>query len=71
VYRVTVYVAPNSTFYIQLEVLNKTGIQTVVLNPTTNVPPVSTRLVMRQLTNNGLAGGVVSYGFINFIEEIY
>ena len=71
VYRVTVYVAPNSTFYIQLEVMSKTGTTTHVLNPTTNVPPVETKLVMRQLTNNGLAGGVCSYGFIYFIEEIY
>lgn len=71
VYRVTVYVAPNSTFYIQLEVMSKTGTTTHILNPTTNVPPVETKLVMRQLTNNGLAGGVCSYGFIYFIEEIY
>jgi hypothetical protein len=71
VYRVTVYVAPNSTYYIQLEVMSKTGTQTVVLNPTTNVPAVSEKLVSRQLIGNGLSGGVIQFGFINHMEEIY
>lgn len=71
VYRVTVYVAPNSTFYIQLEILSKTGTTTYVHHPTTNVPPVSTKLVSRQLIGNGLSGGVIRFGFINHIEEIY
>ena len=71
VYRVTVYVAPNSTFYIQLEVLSKTGTTTHILNPTTNVPAVETKLVSRQLIGNGLSGGVIQFGFINHMEEIY
>jgi hypothetical protein len=71
VYRVTVYVAPNSTYYIQLEVLSKTGTQTLVLKPTTNVPAVGEKLVSRQLSNNGSAGGVIHFGFINHMEEIY
>jgi hypothetical protein len=71
VYRVTVYVAPNSTYYIQLEVLSKTGTQTLILKPTTNVPAVGEKLVSRQLSNNGSAGGVIHFGFINHMEEIY
>lgn len=71
VYRVTVYVAPNSTFYLQLEVMNKNGVQTYILNPTTNVPAVGQRLIMRQTSGTGLAGGIVTYGFISFMEEIY
>jgi hypothetical protein len=72
VYRLTVYIAPNSTYYMQLEVISKTAaIRVVTLNPTTNVPPVGDRLVQQQAVNNGTAGGVVVYGLIQHLEEIY
>lgn len=72
VYRLTVYIAPNSTYYMQLEVLSKTAaIRVVTLNPTTNVPPVGDRLVQQQAVNNGTVGGVVVYGLIQHLEEIY
>lgn len=70
-YIVTVYIAPNSTFYIQVEVRGKTSTKTFVYNPTTNVPAVGTRLEMRQLAGTGLSGGVTEFGFIKFTEEIY
>lgn len=72
VYRLTVYIAPNSTYYMQLEVISKTAaIRVVTLNPTTNVPPVGDRLVQQQAVNNGTVGGVVVYGLIQHLEEIY
>lgn len=72
VYRLTVYIAPNSTYYMQLEVLSKTSaIRVVTLNPTTNVPLVGDRLVQQQAVNNGTVGGVVVYGLIQHLEEIY
>ncbi len=72
VYRLTVYIAPNSTYYMQLEVISKTAaVRVVTLNPTTNVPPVGDRLVQQQAVNNGTVGGVVVYGLIQHLEEIY
>lgn len=72
VYRLTVYIAPNSTFYMQLEVLSKSAATRVVtINPTTNIPPVGSRMVSYQGVNNGSVGGVVSYGIIQVMEEIY
>lgn len=73
VYRVTVYVAPNSTFYMQFEVISKTGaIQTFVLNPTTDIPAVgSPKMVAAQFVNSAATGVAVTYGLIQHIEEIY
>ena len=71
VYRVTVYVAPNSIYYIQLEVLNKNRITVRTFNPTTNVPPVSTKLFPMQYINNATTGAAIQYGFIYATEEIY
>ena len=71
VYRLTVYIAPNSTYYMQLEVLSKTGTKTVVINPTTAIPPVGSRMVSYQAVNNGVVGGIISYGIIQVMEEIY
>jgi hypothetical protein len=71
VYVVTVYVAPNSTYYIQLEVRSKTGSQVVTYNPTTNVPPISTKIFPRHWINNAATGVAISYGFIQATEEIY
>jgi hypothetical protein len=71
VYRLTVYIAPNSTYYMQLEVLSKTGTQTIVINPTTAIPAVGSRMVSYQAVNNGAVGGAVSYGIIQVMEEIY
>lgn len=72
VYRLTVYIAPNSTYYMQLEVLSKSAPTTVVtINPTTAIPPVGSRMVSYQGVNNGSAGGVISYGIIQVMEEIY
>ena len=72
VYRLTVYIAPNSTFYMQLEVLSKSAATRVVtINPTTNIPPVGSRMVSYQGVNNGSVGGIVSYGIIQVMEEIY
>jgi hypothetical protein len=57
---------------MQLEVISKTAaIRVVTLNPTTNVPPVGDRLVQQQAVNNGTVGGVVVYGLIQHLEEIY
>ena len=72
VYRLTVYIAPNSTYYMQLEVLSKSApTRVVTINPTTNIPPVSSRMVSYQGVNNGSVGGVVAYGIIQVMEEIY
>jgi hypothetical protein len=72
VYRLTVYIAPNSTFYAQLEVMSKTVAPTVVtINPITNVPPVGDKLVQQQAVNNGTVGGIIVYGFIQHMEEVY
>jgi hypothetical protein len=72
VYRLTVYIAPNSTFYAQLEVMSKTAAPTVVtINPITNVPPVGDKLVQQQAVNNGTVGGIIVYGFIQHMEEVY
>jgi len=71
VYRVTVYVAPNSAYYIQLEVLNKNRITVRTFNPTTNVPAVSTKLYPMQWINNATTGAAIQYGFIYAMEEIY
>lgn len=72
VYRVTVFVAPNSTYYIQLEVISKSAaIRTVTLNPTTNVPPIGARIYPRHWVNNAATGVAISYGFIQATEEIY
>lgn len=71
VYRLTVYIAPNSTYYMQLEVLSKTGTQTVVINPTTNIPPVGSKLVMMHYVNKLAAAGTVQLGIIQSTEEIY
>ena len=71
VYRVTVYVAPNSTYYIQLEVLNKNRITARALNPITNVPPVGIKLYPMQYINNATTGAAIQYGFIYATEEIY
>jgi len=71
VYRLTVYIAPNSTYYMQLEVLSKTGTQTVVINPTTNIPPVNSKLVMMHYVNKLAAAGTVSLGIIQSTEEVY
>lgn len=70
-YRLTVYIAPNSKFYMQLEVLSKTGTQVVVINPTTNVPAVSSKLVQYQGVNNAAIGSAISYGIIQSTEEVY
>jgi hypothetical protein len=71
VYVVTVYVAPNSTYYIQLEVRSKTGSQVVTYHPTSNVPPIGTRIFPRHWVNNAATGVAISYGFIQATEEIY
>jgi len=72
VYRLTVYIAPNSTYYMQLEVLSKSApTRVVTINPTTNIPPVGSRMVSYQGVNNGSVGGLVSYGIIQVMEEIY
>lgn len=71
VYRVTVYVAPNSRYYIQLEVLNKNRITVRTFNPTANVPPVSTKLFPMQYINNATTSAAIQYGFIYATEEIY
>jgi hypothetical protein len=71
VYRVTVYVAPNSAYYIQLEVLNKNRITVRTFNPTTNVPAVGTKLYPMQYINNAATGAAIQYGFIYAMEEIY
>ena len=71
VYIVTVYVAPNSTYYIQLEVRSKTGSQVVTYNPTSNVPPIGIKIFPRHWVNNAATGVAISYGFIQATEEIY
>ena len=71
VYRLTVYVAPNSTYYMQLEILGRTGTRVITINPTTNIPAPLTRFVSYQGVNNGTVGGTVSYGLIQMMEEIY
>jgi hypothetical protein len=72
VYRVVVYVSPNSEYYIQLDVMSKSApIATYILHPTSNVPVVGTKLVMCQYINKGSAAGVVSFGLIQSTEEIY
>ena len=71
VYRLTVYVSPTSTYYMQLEVLSTTGTRTIVINPTTNIQPPSSKFVSYQGVNNGSVGGNVSYGLIQMMEEIY
>jgi hypothetical protein len=72
VYRVTVYVAPNSTYYIQLEVISKSApIRVITYNPTTFVPPVSAKIYPMQYINNAATGVAIQYGFIYATEEIY
>jgi hypothetical protein len=71
VYRLTVYVSPTSTYYMQLEVLSTTGTRTIVINPTTNIQPPSSKFVSYQGVNNGTVSGAVSYGLIQMMEEIY
>jgi hypothetical protein len=71
VYRLTVYVSPISTYYMQLEILSTTGTRTIVINPTTNIQPPSSKFVSYQGINNGTVGGNVSYGLIQMMEEIY
>ena len=71
VYRLTVYVSPISTYYMQLEILSTTGTRTIVINPTTNIQPPSSKFVSYQGVNNGTVGGAVSYGLIQMMEEIY
>jgi hypothetical protein len=72
VYRLTVYIAPNSTYYMQLEVLSKTNpTRVVTINPTTNIPPVGSRLLMMHYVNKLAAAGTVQLGIIQSTEEIY
>lgn len=71
VYMLTVYVSPTSTYYMQLEVLSRTGTRVITLNPTTNIQPPSSKFVSYQGVNNGTVGGAVSYGLIQMMEEIY
>jgi hypothetical protein len=72
VYRLTVYIAPNSTYYMQLEVLSKTNpTKVVTINPTTNIPPVGSRLLMMHYVNKLAAAGTVQLGIIQSTEEIY
>jgi hypothetical protein len=72
VYRFTVYISPDSKFYMQLEVITKTAqIMVITYQPTINVPIVGDRLLCQQAVNSGTVGGVVSYGLIQHLEEIY
>jgi hypothetical protein len=72
VYRVTVYVAPNSTYYIQLEVISKSApIRVITYNPTTFVPPVGIKIYPMQWINNAATAAAIQYGFIYAMEEIY
>jgi hypothetical protein len=71
VYRFTVYIAPNSTYYMQLEVISKTGISVYTLNPTSDIPPINTRLQMQTCVNSASTGVGVQLGIIQITEEIY
>lgn len=71
VYRVTVYISPKSGYYIQLEVLSKSGTTVRVINPTTNIPPIGNRLVQVNYVNTAATGVAVSFGIIQNTEEIY
>jgi hypothetical protein len=72
VYRFTVYVSPDSRFYMQLEVITKTApIRVITYQPTTNVPIVGDRIFCQQGVNSGTVGGAVSYGLIQTTEEVY
>lgn len=71
VYRVTVYVSPSSNYYIQLEVLNKNRTTVRVINPTSFVPAVGTKLVLLQYLNSASTGVQVEWGQILTMEEIY
>jgi hypothetical protein len=40
-------------------------------HPTSNIPPIGERMVSYQAVNNGVVGGVIKYGIIQVMEEIY
>jgi len=72
VYRFTVYISPDSKFYMQLEIITKTApIRVITYQPTLNVPLVGDRIFCQQGVNSGLVGGAVSYGLIQTTEEVY
>ena len=72
VYRFTVYISPDSKFYMQLEIITKTApIRVITYQPTTNVPIVGDRIFCQQGVNSGTVGGAVSYGLIQTTEEVY
>jgi hypothetical protein len=71
VYRVTVYVTGASIFYIKFEVITKTGITTYICNPTTNIPPIGTRLSPFMYINNIATTTAISWGLISVTEETY
>jgi hypothetical protein len=71
VYRVTVYVTGASIFYIKFEVITKTGITTYICNPTTNIPPIGTRIIPFMYVNNRATATAVSWGLIAVTEETY
>jgi len=72
VYRVTCYVSPDNKYYVRLQVLSKTAAPAVyVFAPTSDTPPLGTKLVLQQTINNGTVGGVVSMSLIQIMEELY
>jgi hypothetical protein len=71
VYRVTVYISPNSGYYIQIESISKNRTTTRVLNPTSNVPATGIKLVPYHYINNAATGVAITFGLIQTMEEIY
>jgi len=70
-YIVTIYVSPSSNYILKLEVMSKTGTSTHIYQPTTNTPPVGTKLIPFFQSNSGLGSVATVLGVIQFTEEIY
>jgi hypothetical protein len=71
VYRLQIYISPDSKYYMELEVLSKTGTSVYTISPTTNVPSVGTRMIPFIYANNVSTTTAIQLGIINVTEEIY
>lgn len=72
VYRLTIYVPPNSTtIYMQLEVITKTTITNYTYSTSSDIPAINTLIYQRMYINNAATGAAVSIMMIQIEEELY